>query len=768
MGGDGLMRRLLFSFCRFTGMARFSLPSFSVVVVFGALALALPQFAAAEASPGPESEAGPSGLPDGRVYEQVSPTNKFGNQAAAPIGANNTPPYIAAGIGGDEVAFSKTGPFGEAPSGFDAFSVARRSDTGWKTHAAVARGQGVQGLNRTNPESGLLFSSEMATSVFGTPNAFVPEQDKSSPTPHIYRYDEDGTVQWIGKPTISEPVGYPIVDTNYGVISGGSPSFDTIYFGFQGALVQADEEPDPALGNLSYVDTVRAGVAASGNRDGGFYEWHDGTLEAAGVLPDGHVDPYGATPAGTGGNQRIRRPEELSNQVSEDGRAAFFVSPDPESNSGRPPELYARLTAADGTKSTKLVSRDLLLAESGGQPASAPTGLAPVSVGEGSEGGFFYASPDGSHAFFESTDQLTQDAPADTSVKEYEFDLETNSLTYLPGVADLPFSSCSNCAAPTIRMLQSSRDGSNFLFKRENQLDLWDNGVVTEVAPIEDLPEAREPKVVRSTPSGSVYVFQASAPFANFGFNNANGAYDEVYRYVTSTNTLSCVSCPPVGTAPSGNTALSHTFPDQALGKTNSVLTANHGISEDGSRVFFDTPDPLLVADTNGVRDAYEWREGIVQLISTGVSKRESFSGDTSPSGNDVFFSTAEGLAAGDTDESYDLYDARVPRPGDQPPPAAVPCEGSVCQGQPSVPQLLSQPASEAFSGAGNLEPPVSGRGTPKSLTRKQKLTQALKACKSKKSKSARKKCERKARGAYGSKAAGHSSGNRHNNGRGK
>ncbi|MCL2770089.1 MAG: hypothetical protein FWD42_08290, partial [Solirubrobacterales bacterium] len=56
-------------------------------------------------------------------------------------------------------------------------------------------------------------------------------------------------------------------------------------------------------------------------------------------------------------------------------------------------------------------------------------------------------------------------------------------------------------------------------------------------------------------------------------------------------------------------------------------------------------------------------------------------------------------------DGTADVYDARVPRPGDNPPPAALPCEGAVCQGPPSVPQLLGAPASETFSGLGNVPP---------------------------------------------------------------
>ena len=41
--------------------------------------------------------------------------------------------------------------------GYDFFSVARRFDTGWKTRAALPRGEGNQGLFLTDPISGLGF-----------------------------------------------------------------------------------------------------------------------------------------------------------------------------------------------------------------------------------------------------------------------------------------------------------------------------------------------------------------------------------------------------------------------------------------------------------------------------------------------------------------------------------------------------------------------------------------------------------------------------------
>jgi hypothetical protein len=186
-------------------------------------------------------------------------------------------------------------------------------------------------------------------------------------------------------------------------------------------------------------------------------------------------------------------------------------------------------------------------------------------------------------------------------------------------------------------------------------------------------------------------------------------------------------------------------------------MVENRGISANGDRVFFDTPDPLVPQDTNTGSaagqagnieptgdDVYEWENGVVYLISSGKSSRNSYFLDNSSSGDDVFFATTEGLVPGDTDGAYDVYDARVPQPGDNPLPAAVPCEGAVCQGPPSVPSPLTPPASATFSGLGNpspeVTPPPAKKVTTKTVKCKRGYVKKNKKCvKKSKSKKAKK-----------------------------
>jgi hypothetical protein len=222
--------------------------------------------------------------------------------------------------------------------------------------------------------------------------------------------------------------------------------------------------------------------------------------------------------------------------------------------------------------------------------------------------------------------------------------------------------------------------------------------------------------------NNSVLVFSAEAPIA--GFNDA-GEFMQIFRYDFTSNELSCLSCPPAGIAPSGSAELSpdDEFHNDTSTSGLSVVADNRGVSAAGDRVLFDSPDPLVGRDTNGKRDVYAWENGSLFLISSGTGVNDSIFLDNSESGGDVFFATTDELVQGDNDAQYDVYDARIPRPGDNPPPASVPCQGDVCQGPPSVPSLLGEPASATFNGVGNLAPSVSD--SPQTVKQKAKKKSA-------------------------------------------
>jgi hypothetical protein len=308
-------------------------------------------------------------------------------------------------------------------------------------------------------------------------------------------------------------------------------------------------------------------------------------------------------------------------------------------------------------------------------------------------------------------------------VKTYDFDVETSALTYLPGVVG--------------QIVTSDQNGSSFAFvspeagAEEAELDLWSagpaaGGTVTPITRMEGKPKevfrgiGADVRVARMSSDGSVVVFMT--PLLLPGHFNSGTELEQIYRYDVPENTLSCVSCAPAGVTPTSDAEMSVLEANEngAGLDIEAGLVDERGISSDGSRIFFDTADPLVPQDTNTGskifnkhnrreepqgRDVYEWENGTVYLLSGGKSSRSSFFLDSSESGGDVFFATTDGLVPGDTDGAYDVYDARVPHLGDNPPSAAVPCEGSVCQGPPRVPAPLGAPASATFSGLGNIAP---------------------------------------------------------------
>jgi hypothetical protein len=85
------------------------------------------------------------------------------------------------------------------------------------------------------------------------------------------------------------------------------------------------------------------------------------------------------------------------------------------------------------------------------------------------------------------------------------------------------------------------------------------------------------------------------------------------------------------------------------------------GVSDDGSRIFFDTDESLVPADTDSFIDVYQRSGGVTTLVSTGPAGGNgafdvTFDG-LSRDGLHVFFETDEGLLSGDTDSSTDVYD---------------------------------------------------------------------------------------------------------------
>jgi hypothetical protein len=276
-------------------------------------------------------------------------------------------------------------------------------------------------------------------------------------------------------------------------------------------------------------------------------------------------------------------------------------------------------------------------------------------------------------------------------------------------------------------------------------------------------------KSSRVTPSGMAVLFTSQAQLTSY----PNAGFDEVYLYSTVGGKLTCVSCNPSG-APSTSTAyLTRSLLPLGGEPRNAFLTRN--LADDGSRVFFQTREALVPQDTNELTDVYEWEregaggidgcerssasfsessDGCLYLISTGENSDESYFGEASADGGDVFFFTRQSLVGQDQDENNDLYDARVEggiAAQNSPPPAS--CTGEGCLGPDSAQPMFDAPASTTFAGVDNIVPSNGSRmGVPKPLTRAQKLAKALRTCR-KQPRRKRRTCAVHARKQYGKRA---------------
>ncbi|HKG03457.1 MAG TPA: hypothetical protein VKB03_09760 [Conexibacter sp.] len=286
-------------------------------------------------------------------------------------------------------------------------------------------------------------------------------------------------------------------------------------------------------------------------------------------------------------------------------------------------------------------------------------------------------------------------------------------------------------------VLGSSDDGHRVYFARGDEVWLWQDvaaspgrglflvarlfsGDMQLLVPGEGVywNFSRQP-LSRVAPDGRSLLFEASSgaglpPGYQHGncAGNENGSLSglcsEAYVYRTDTSTPSspdivCASCNPAAPAVSGKTFLSAR---QGVGAS---LTASHlarALTDDGRRAFFNTDEALVPEDTNGAVDVYEYDVPSRQahLISSGTDPADSYFMDASANGNDVLFATRAQLVGWDTDQAYDLYDARVGGGFPEPPVAVAGCSGDACQGPTTGAPGAAAIGSSAFRGAGDLK----------------------------------------------------------------
>ncbi len=642
--------------------------------------------AQANGIPGPQCDAfttfaalGATGLPDGRAYELVSPDATAGGDVSSVlcslIGGSAT------GIcGGDQAAPTGDGMAYAASSSFPGSTgagdnyVATRTASGWSTQPLLP----PQEAGNTLEIPGFIaFSSDLSKGVLvdgGGDNGGFAGQDDPPLVP--------GTCTTMTTP-VSPCSGEAVGVQNLFVLntSTGSPQLVNHF----NSDAPAGFAPAAAslAGNSADMSTLvfdeSAPLTATAPTSGPvLYEWNNGTVSLIGG---------GATLGGAG---------RVLNAISSDGSRIFFT------NSG------GDLEVEHGGTATQI---------------DAPASGAP---GPGGGGQFMTAATDGSEAFLTDGPSagLTSDTMTGSGQNLYRYDAATGASTDLTG---------GQSDATVDGVVGASADGSYVYFVAQGALsgttgatagqeNLYVNhtpdpsanpsshGTTTFIAALNsgDSSDWNGGYTARVTPDGTHLAFDSISPLTGYNNTDANtGSPDtEIFLFNATSDSLICASCNPTGTEPIGSSFLDPVevgLESSNYGGGNEYL--QHNLSDDGSRLFFDSNDALSPRDTDGTQDVYEWENGQLSLISSGTSETNSTFYDASSNGSDAFFVTRQQLVPQDTNaDRYALYDARVGG-GFAAPVSVPPCTGDACKPPQSTPPPVPTLATVSFVGPGNPKP---------------------------------------------------------------
>lgn len=667
-------------------------------------------------------------LPDNRAFEMVSPVEKGGQSLMANIAltdASGEHVIVDGGLHNSLLALGAS------------WMLATRTPTGWNS-VQVGPPPGREPGLQVN-EEGFTYiggvSEDFNRFLFQTEMSLNPRDPGAESGDMYVRDGATGPFEWASGPPAPEVKALGSQETNFhdnvfktAVFSGASADLSDVVWNQFYPLV-----PPPGSLPGAPADTHAAGDEV--------YESVDGAAQLVGLVPAAGtecspsqgscvVPPCGAA---MGNEAHQFAFATTTGAVSRAGSQVIFTSPDPttevEGVAGcGSPEVYVR---ADGTSSVQVSASQ----RAGGDPHGPKRKVYAGSVEEGGRV---------ATVFFTSKEELANESntgAADEGNDLYAYSLQTGTLTDLT-----PDESAQDLSgANVIQFVGAAADGSRVYFTARGVLaganaegrapaegESADNlyvyetasGRTTFIAPGGEVggpPFGRESRGIGSelTPDGRHIVFRASENLT--AYNQHGNA--EVYLYDTLSEHLTCVSCNPTGAPPAGPATLPVRFKDGAriFGMEPGTLPSPKFVTDDGSRVFFNSPDQLtsevvptprletrteILANGNElVPNAYEYEGGLPHLIAP-----EAGIVSITPSGHDAFINTFAQLTPQDTDGGPDIYDARIGGGFALAPPG---CSGTSCQGVPAAPPIFATPSSVTFSGVGNFPPAAATVANP-------------------------------------------------------
>jgi hypothetical protein len=695
------------------------------------------------------TRAAPLPSPANRGWEMVTPPDKNYNDAESIAGGQYADGRAAASLDGNAIGFCTTALFGDPPSQMSnlcAPYISRRGPGGWhptnSTFPDYCRFDAVSG----DPDGTLTVfpSADFSRVLFRKPeyeSCQFPSLDPAAPlvpngrSNNLYLQD-----------AVADPSNFDLLNTQPGgeelgvEVIGGSDDFSHVVY-----RSRNNQTPHPG-------DSPAAGDFDK------LYEWDNGILRLVSRDPSNvpfttHSNPPTISPFGF--------PTSVNSGVSRDGRRIFFQNQTTSFADCRAAscDLYMREDGAD----TLHVSASECTASCGSSQAdqfmlATPSGEKALfaSCAKLTDASSVSVSCNGRAGF------------SDQPFKLYRWD-----RTAPPGHRLIDLSIDNEPADGTqpsfLGAIGQSDDGDTVYFVTAGQIVSGEPTFKSDVGVIGGYA-IKGAKLYRWRHNGGNPAVDYLGPYQGLASGNAldinqwlrssvtpDGkhimlysafAYDmaadrdadaDAYRW-DEQGGWACLSC-QLPSAPSGGDVDLHDvlLYDLLTGFYMTIASTEPRffISEDGQRAFFGTPDALVAEDVNGeggcplvkvmsssfvegnglmpaCMDVYEWHDGAVNLVSSGISEHPARLMFSTPSGNDVFFYTAERLVGWDTDNNVDIYDARIGGGFPEPPPQPAPCEGESCRVAGTGTPATTGAGTAAFQGPGNPKVKSPEQGCPK------------------------------------------------------
>ena len=597
---------------------------------------------------------GPSAkLPDCRAYEQVTPTDKFGSDAygstysvQASQSGDGITSYTVAGFPGLE-GFQEEGVF------LSRFAGGEWSTAGLNTPPDYGDRAWVEAWT---PDLHLGFAMARVTGGAGGYNL-------------VMRDSADGSR------TVLIPQGAGFTEGTF-TLGGAFAGDSKVVFDANGAVPVTS---GPAAVSEEELENVY------------LYDRETGSLILTGILPDSACGSPPCVPA-----EGSELPAAFEGYIR-DGHAVSPAGGVYFTDRGTG-QLYLRRDAASPGATTVQVSASERTDCADHDPCNGTLEPDPVGTFKPT---FMGATPDGSHAFLKSEEELTDNASTPTGTEDlYRFDAGAPAGQRLTDLAP---------GAKVVGVLGYSDNGDHVYFAANGDLDgtgpaapgdcageaeagggfnslsgscsvyLWQadgadacastGGCISFVAHLDAAgfpgqsdgynwggggSEPDDTKASRVSPDGHTLIFRSQHPLTAYDNAPLDGACREIggerlpcpefYRYDAESGQLTCLTCNPTGAPPTGSPDLKNPDMDHSGSSHGTYVPQiflSRNLSPDGNRFFFESTDKLVPADVNG---------------EVSCSRKEEPQLGTGPSCRDVYEWEAPGTPGGSCTTTSGAY----------------------------------------------------------------------------------------------------------------